>query len=66
MVNPDGYAEYDNERAANHPGSMTSPSSYRMNNDDSEEDDDEAEARQNAANVLSEEYFDFVPAFSVE
>eukprot|EP00972_Heterocapsa_arctica_P058201 8586051-Heterocapsa_arctica.AAC.1 len=66
MVNPDGYAEYDNERAANHPETVTSPSSYRMNDDDSEADDDEAEARQTAANVLLEEYYDFVPAFSVE
>eukprot|EP00972_Heterocapsa_arctica_P051498 7573884-Heterocapsa_arctica.AAC.1 len=65
MVNPDGFADYDEERPANYPDPMTSPSTFEMDGDDSEEDDDEETARQTAANELLQEYSDFVPAFSV-
>eukprot|EP00972_Heterocapsa_arctica_P102889 15163923-Heterocapsa_arctica.AAC.1 len=67
MVNPDGFAEYDEERPADHPDTYTtSPSTFQMDGDDTDEDDDEAMARQTAANEYLQEYSDFVPAFEVE
>eukprot|EP00972_Heterocapsa_arctica_P057515 8485531-Heterocapsa_arctica.AAC.1 len=63
MINPAGFAEYDEEAG----GDVTaSPSNFQMDGDDSDEDDEETLARQQAANELQQEYDnDFVPTFDI-